>query len=81
MFLLLCGCLRSVSSHKVLGWSVIVAFPGHTLQWHSQNAEKVTHIKGGQLYQTLIIYNYVPFQIGTSLKEKNSLPEVANSFL
>ena len=45
--LLSCGCLCSASSHSMLGWSVIVAYPGHTLQWRSQNAEKVTHIKGG----------------------------------
>ena len=31
-------------------------------QWHSQNAEKVTHIKGRLLYQAMILYNYVPFQ-------------------
>ena len=28
----------------------------------SQNAEKVTHIKGRLLYQAMILYNYVPFQ-------------------
>ena len=34
------------------------------LQWRSQNAEKVTHIKGRLLYQAMILYNYVPFQNG-----------------
>ena len=50
-------------------------------QWHSMNAEKVTNIKGRLLYQVDILYNHVPFQIGTSLKGKNSLPERVNSFL
>ena len=53
----------------------------HEEQWRSQNAEKVTHINGRLLYQELILYNHVPFQIGTSLKGKNLLPEGANSFL
>ena len=33
--------------------------------------EKVTHIKGRLLYQAIILYNYTPFQNGTSLKGKN----------
>ena len=33
-------------------------------QWCSQNAEKVTHIKGKLLYQALILYNYIFFQNG-----------------
>ena len=33
-------------------------------QWHSQNAEKVTHIKGRLLDQTMILFNYFPFQNG-----------------
>ena len=33
-------------------------------QWRSQNAEKVTHIKGRLLYQAMILYNYVTFQHG-----------------
>ena len=45
---------------------------------HSQNAEKFTYIKGRLLYQVVILYN-VPFEIGTSLKGKNLLPEGANS--
>ena len=46
-----------------------------------QNAEKVSHIKGRLLDQAMIIFNCIPFQMGTSLKGKNSLPEGANSFL
>ena len=40
-------------------------------QQRSQNAEKVTHIKGILLYQAVILFNCVPLQIGTSLKGKN----------
>ena len=46
-----------------------------------QNPEKVTHIKGRLLNQAMILFNCVPFQMGTSLKGKNLLPEGANSFL
>ena len=49
-------------------------------QWHSQNAEKVTHIKGRLLEQPVIIFNCIPFQIGTSLKGKNLLPLKAAPF-
>ena len=45
------------------------------------NAEKVMHIKGRLLYQAMILYNYVPFQMGTLLKGKNLLSEGAISFL
>ena len=31
-------------------------------QWRSQNAEKVTHIKGRLLDQAEILFNCVPFQ-------------------
>ena len=34
------------------------------MQLRSQNAEKVTHIKGRLLYQEMILYNYAPFQNG-----------------
>ena len=34
------------------------------LQWRSQNAEKVTHIKRIQLDQAVILFNNVPFQNG-----------------
>ena len=50
-------------------------------QWRSQNAEKVTHIKGRLLGQAMILVNCVPFQNWNSLKGKNLLPEGANSFL
>ena len=46
-----------------------------------QNAEKVMHIEGRLLDQEMILFNCIPFQIGTSLKGKNLLPEEANSFL
>ena len=51
------------------------------VQRRSQNAEKVTHIKGRQLDQAMILFSSVPFQRETSLKGKNLLPEGANSFL
>ena len=51
------------------------------MQWRSQNAEKVTHIKGRLLYQAVILYKYVPFQNGNFSEGKNWLPEGANSFL
>ena len=50
-------------------------------QRRSQNAEKVTHTNGGLLDQTTILFNYVPFQIGTSLTGKHLITEGANSFL
>ena len=53
----------------------------HNQQWRSQNAEKARHIKGRLLAQAMILFNCVPFQMGTSLKGKNLLPEGANSFL
>ena len=43
--------------------------------------KKVTHIKGRQLDQARILFNCVPFQMGTSLNGKNWLPEEATSFL
>ena len=66
---------------RVYRESYICNVVGVSLQWRSQNDEKVTHIKGRLLCQALILYNYVPFQIRTSLKGKNLLPEGANSFL
>ena len=47
----------------------------------SQNAGKVTDIKGRLLKQAVILYNCNPFHMGTSLKGKNLLPGGANSFL
>ena len=43
--------------------------------------KKATHIKGRLLYQAMILHNYVPFEMGTSPKGKDLLPEGANSFL
>ena len=42
---------------------------------------KVTHINGRLLDQAMILLNCIPFQMETSLKEKNLLPEEVNSFL
>ena len=53
----------------------------HSVQLHSQNAEKATHIKGRLLDQAIIFFYCVPFQMGTSIKGKNLLPEGPNSFL
>ena len=42
-----------------------VCFHGKSIQqWGSQNAEKVTHIKGKLLDQAVILFNCVPFQNG-----------------
>ena len=49
------------------------------IQQRSLKAEKVPHIKGRLLNQAMILFNCVPFHIGTSLKRKNLLPEKANS--
>ena len=50
-------------------------------QQRSQDTEKVMHIKGRLLDQAMILFNCLPFQMKTSLKGKNLLPEGANSFL
>ena len=50
-------------------------------QSRSQNAEKVTHIKGRLLDQATILFNCVPFQNENFSLCKNLLPEGANSFL
>ena len=39
-------------------------------QWRSQNAEKVTQIKGRLLEQAVILFNCVPFHMVISLKGK-----------
>ena len=43
--------------------------------WRSQDDESATHIKGGLLDQARILFNCVPFQMGTSLIGKNLLLE------
>ena len=48
---------------------------GCHLQWRSQNAEKITHIKGRLLYQAMILYNYVPFQNWNFSERKEFAPE------
>ena len=52
-----------------------------TKQWHSQNAEKVMHIKGRPLIKQWFSSIASLIKMGTSLKGKNLLPERANSFL
>ena len=47
----------------------------------SNNANKVTHIKGRLLERAVILFNCAPFQMETSLKGKNLLPAGANYFL
>ena len=49
-----------------------------TVQWRSQITEKVMQVKERLLYQALILYNYCPFQIGTSLKGNNLLPRICS---
>ena len=51
------------------------------LQWRRKIAEKITHIKERLLNQAVILFNCLPFQIGTSLSGKNLLPKGATSFL
>ena len=69
-------CIRDESC-----WGGITTTSPRDPQWCSQNAEKVTHIKGRPIDQAMILFNCIPFQMGTSLKGKNLLPEEANSFL
>ena len=50
-------------------------------QLRSQDAEKVMHIKGILLDESMILFNSVPFHNGNSLKGKSLLREGADSFL
>ena len=69
-----------LSMHPVKTHGGKAAF--HTSQQQcSQNAKRITHIKGRLLDQAMILFNYVPFQMGTSHKGKNLLQEGGNSFL
>ena len=47
----------------------------------ARTLKKITHTKGRLLDQAKILFNCVPFQMGTSLKGKNLLLEGVNSFL
>ena len=52
------------------------------MQWRSQNAEKVTHIKGRLLDQAVVLFNCSPFSKWKLLvKEREFTPSGANSFL
>ena len=42
----------------------------HVNQWRSQKAEKSMHIKGRLLDRAMILYNCIPFQMGTSQRER-----------
>ena len=61
-----CAVLSVVSIFAIFRWgrvSWLLDFKlCGILQWRSQIAEKVTHIKRSLLYQAIILYNYVPFQ-------------------
>ena len=72
------GILVLISSNLILIFALALDY---TSQRCSQNAEKVWHIKGRLFDQAMILFNCVPFQIGTSIKGKNLLPGGANSFL
>ena len=50
------------------------------VQWRSQNAEKVTHIKGRLLYQAMILYSYIPFQNGNFSERKEFAPRGSEFF-
>ena len=67
-------------SHIPHCWKSHVA-ASMTRQWCSQSAEKVRHTKGRLLDQAVILFNASFFEMGTSLKGINFLPEGANSFL
>ena len=49
-------------------------------QWHSQNAEKVTHIKERLLEQALILINCDPFRIGNFSYGKEFAPRGSEFF-
>ena len=74
------------TERKATGLFVLLSFlcdneQINQLQWRIQNAKKDTHIKARLLDQAMILFKCVHFQMGTSLKGKNLLPEGANSFL
>ena len=50
------------------------------MQWRSQNAEKVTRIKGRLLYQAMILFNYAPFQNGNFSQRKEFAPRGSELF-
>ena len=50
------------------------------LQYCSQNAEKVTHIKGRLLDQAVLLFNCIPFQSGNFSKKKEFAPRGSKFF-
>ena len=53
---------------------------GILIQWRSQNAEKVTHIKGRLLDQAVILFNCIPFQNGNFSLRKEFAPRGSEFF-
>ena len=49
-------------------------------QWHSHNAEKLTHIKGRLLAPSMILFNCVPFQNGNFSQTKEFAPRGSELF-
>ena len=43
-------------------WFTYFAMSCNEVQCHSQNAKKVTHIKGRLLDQAVVLFNSLPFQ-------------------
>ena len=52
----------------------------YTLQWRNQNAEKVTHIKGRLMDQSVVLFNRVPFQIVNFFYRKEFAPRGGEFF-
>ena len=75
MVVLLLLSYRCIVTINVLWLFLTVPWAGQMIQRRSQNAEKITHIKGRLLDQAMIRFNFVPFEMRTSLKGKNLLPE------
>ena len=55
-------------------------FKIETLQWRSQNVEKVMHIKGRLLDQAVVLFNCVPFQKGNFSRRKKFAPRGSEFF-
>ena len=60
-----------------MGFSIKFDGPLILRQRRSQNAEKSYTYQRETTVSSMTLYNYVPFQIGTSLNGKNLLPEGA----
>ena len=77
-----------MSSNRWSNWNIYVPASPKRSHWllkfflHAffNGVARPMHIKGRLLDQAMILFNCIPFKMGTSLK-KNLLPEGANSFL